>query len=133
MEPIYIVAFSSFILGILGYIITQFWVRPILRYRRIKHRITYELKGYTESQNEDDEKRAVKKQTNGNAERIRRQCIDLTDCFQYDLPYWYKLLLESRNESPLDACEHLLALANIRNPEHVGKRLEKAKRDLKIS
>jgi len=132
MEPIYIVAFISFLLGVFGYIITQFWIRPILRYRKIKHRIASDLKWYLEAQKHEIKDKIVHEQIRARAEIIRVHSTELTDCFSYDLPHWYKLLLESRHESPIDASKHLLALANIRNSEHADRRLEKITNSLNL-
>lgn len=132
MEPIYIVALISFLSGACGYIITQFWVRPILRYRQIKHRIASDLKWYLKAQQHEIKDKIVQEQIRARVEIIRGHCTALTECFSDDLPHWYKLLLESRHESPIDASKHLLALANIRNFEHADRRLEKIKKSLKI-
>jgi hypothetical protein len=123
MEPIYIVAIISFLLGVFGYIITQFWMRPILRYRKIKHRIASDLKWYLEAQGQEIKDKNAQKQFKAKGEIIRGYCTVLTDSFSDDLPHWYKLLLESRHESPMDASKHLMALANIRNAEHAQNRL----------
>lgn len=125
MEPIYIVACISFLLGVFGYIITQFWIRPILRYREIKHRIASDMKWYMEAQKHEIKDKNAQEQIRARAGIIRGRCTELTDCFSYDLPHWYKLLLESRHESPIDASKHLLALANIRNSDHGYRGLEK--------
>ncbi len=132
MEPIYIVAFISFLVGVFGYIITQFWIRPISRYREVKHRIASDLKWYLEAQKNEIKDKIDPEQIGGRVEIIRSHCAELTDCFSDDLPHWYKLLLESRHESPIDASKHLLALANIRNSEHADRRLEKITNSLKI-
>ena len=132
MEPIYIIALISFLLGVFGFIITQFWIRPILRYRKLKHRIASDLKWYLEAQRHEIKDKIAREQIRARGEIIRGHGTALTDCFSYDLPPWYKLLLESRHESPIDASKHLLALANIRNSEHGERRLEKITNSLKI-
>ena len=45
MKPIYFIAIISFISGALGYIIVQFWIRPILGYQRLKNKVTDERMG----------------------------------------------------------------------------------------
>ena len=132
MEPIYIVAFISFLLGVFGYIIAQFWMRPILRYRKIKQRIASDLKWYLEAQKNESKDPIAWEQIRTGAEIIRGHCVELTDCFSDDLPHWYKLLLESRHESPIDASKHLLALTNIRNLEHADRRMEKIANSLNL-
>ena len=132
MEPIYIVASISFLLGVFGYIITQFWIRPILRYRTIKHRIASDLKWYLEAQKQEIKEKIAQEQIKARVEIIRGHCVELTDSFSYDLPHWYKLLLESRHESPINASKHLLALTNIRNSEHADRRLEKINNSLNL-
>jgi len=36
MEPIYIAALSCFFMSAFGYVIYQFWMRPVLKYRWLK-------------------------------------------------------------------------------------------------
>ena len=72
MEPIYIAAIISFVIGVFGYIIVRFWVLPIGRYIRVKSRLTSELRallnmlpteqsGYTENTKINDRQVALRR------------------------------------------------------------------------
>jgi hypothetical protein len=129
---VYTAAALSFILGVMGYIIIRFWLLPILRYRRIKGRIAMDLNallnaapaGGGGARPQDAMRQRMK------AHRIAS--AELSVSYTDNLPYWYKLSLESRGESPIDASKHLLVLANTRNPEHAKKRVEMIKECLRI-
>ena len=41
---------------------------------------------------------------------VRRHCSDLVSIYQNDLPYWYRLNLESKKEQPLEAPSFRCAL-----------------------
>jgi hypothetical protein len=54
--------------------------------------------------------------------------MDLVSCYDADIPYWYRLLLESRKESPAEALELLANLAKIRDQEQVKDRVDSARK-----
>ncbi|MDH3875590.1 MAG: hypothetical protein OET07_15720, partial [Desulfobacteraceae bacterium] len=43
MEPIYVAAFISFVVGLFGYIMVRFWILPIGRYIKVKSRFASDL------------------------------------------------------------------------------------------
>lgn len=107
MNPLYLAATASFIAGMCGYIIVRFWLIPIRRYKKVKQTLKSELK-----------KIGNDKQSNrnaGNNEKdtaaIRRQAMQLVDVHRYDLPYWYRLVLIRRNESPENALAAVLKMS----------------------
>jgi len=132
MEPIYIVAIISFVFGVFGYIITQFWLRPILRYRELKRRVASDLTGYAIAETVEGADKETGRQTKDRLAAIRRYSDELSSSYSYDLPPWYRLVLHQRGESPVEASKHLMKLSNTRNPEHAEKHVEKIKACLKI-
>ena len=52
---------------------------------------------------------------------IRRSGVRLVDLHNGDLPYWYRLVLMARNESPLDAIEAILRLEKLNTSGEVKR------------
>jgi hypothetical protein len=87
-----------------------------------------ELKDVTNSISEN--KRDPQKKNR--LQSMRKNILDLSDCYDNDIPVWYKIILNRRQESPHEAAKHLIDLVNIQDNSHVLKRLEKAKTALLI-
>ena len=132
MEPIYIAALISFIVGLFGYIIIRFWILPIGRYLKIKGLLLSDMRAVP------DMLRAEQPQNNEAAKiqsrrvSVRRHCSDLVSIYQNDLPYWYRLHLESKKEQPLEAAKLSMRLANTRKQEHALRQANEIKRLLRI-
>ncbi len=134
MEPIYIAALSCFFLSAFGYVIYQFWMRPILRYRRLKKDASVNILSYLDTINgsyepveavETDAEMANNDATENKIKIVRKLSGNLNDCFNEELPQWYKLLLQRREESPVDASKHMMVLSNTRDYSHAKNRAEK--------
>lgn len=122
-----IAAGASFIAGLLGYIIARLWIKPIVRYNITKRKLDQALTRYiaiikdvagTENQekpNRDDTTLRM----------ARKHAIDLVSCYGADIPYWYRLLLDSRKESPAEASGLLTNLQKIRDQEQVRSRIDR--------
>ena len=132
MEPIYFVVIISFITGSLGYIIIQFWIRPISGYRKIKNKVALIIKYYSNSKNNEDIDEKIKSQMKEWNKANKQSSVELSASYNEILPNWYKMLLDSRGESPIDASKHLMILSNTRNYDHMEKHIEKIKNYLKI-
>ena len=132
MESIYFVAIISFVSGALGYIILKFWIRPILGYRKIKHKVKLTIKYYYKSKNNKDIGEKIKSQMKEWDKENRQNSVELSASFNENLPNWYKMLLETRGESPIDASKHLMILSNTRNQDHAEKHIKEIKNYLKI-
>jgi hypothetical protein len=121
-------ALFGFALGAVGYIIVKYWILPIRDYRRLKAAIREDVAFYNgaiaEGQWNSGNKKRFKK--------TRKNISDLNDSYNLDIPVWYRIMLARRKESPGEAAKHLMALADIRDPEHAVKRLEKARAALLI-
>jgi hypothetical protein len=93
-----IAAGASFIAGLLGYIIARLWIRPIVRYHITKRKLDHVLTRYLAQMNEStgpDE--PVAQNCDAATLRTARQhAVDLVSCFSAEIPYWYRLLLDSR-------------------------------------
>jgi hypothetical protein len=62
----------------------------------------------------------------------RQNSVELSASYNGNLPNWYKILLNSRGESPIDASKHLMILSNTSNYDHAEKHIEKIKNYLGI-
>ncbi len=132
MKPIYVVAIISFISGSFGYIILQFWLRPILGYKKIKNKVALAIKYYYKSKNDKDIGEKIKSQMKEWSKANRQNSVELSASYNENLPNWYKMLLDSRGESPIDASKHLMILSNTSNYDHAEKHIEGIKNYLKI-
>jgi hypothetical protein len=132
MEPIYVAALISFMVGLLSYIIIRFWILPIGRYLNIKGRLASDIGAFL------DLLQADRPQNNGSSQiknlgvSVRRHCSDLISIYQNDLPYWYRLYLENKKEQPLEASTFLMRLSNTRKQEHGLRQANEIKRLLRI-
>jgi len=132
MKPIYFVAIISFVSGFLGYIIIQFWIRPILGYKRIKNKVALSIKYYNKSKNNEDVGKKLNLQKKDWGKANKQNSVELSESYNGNLPDWYKILLKSRGESPVDASKHLMILSNISNYDHAEKHIEEIKNYLGI-
>jgi hypothetical protein len=60
----------------------------------------------------------------------RKHAMGLIACYDADIPYWYRLLLDSRQESPTVASGLLTNLSKMRDGEQVKDRIERARKTI---
>lgn len=131
MNPLVMAAVASFILGVTGYIIVQFWMRPIWRYVKLKRHIQRSLEGYL---TDPSANQAADLVISGDTRLLHRlHATQLHEAWYEDVPHWYKILLQSRQETPLKAAEHLMNLSNIKRAAHARTRVEQISDCLKLS
>jgi len=132
-SPLLIAAGVSFIAGLLGYIIARMWIKPIVRYHITKRKLDHELTQYLAQINEavgPDEKREKQKRGDAMLKTARKHAMGLVSCYDADIPYWYRLLLDSRQESPTVASGLLTNLSKMRDGEQVKDRIERARKTI---
>lgn len=120
-HPLFLASAISFFLGSFGYILVRLWLRPVIRYGRAKRQIQLELTRLDATDT-----------ATGFAKNMRRHADTLTSVYHGDLPYWYRLLLEKREEDPIQAATLLMKLANTHNPEHAKKQQDQIAAFLKF-
>ncbi|BBO80065.1 hypothetical protein [Desulfosarcina ovata] len=128
-----IAAGASFVAGVLGYIIARFWIKPIVRYNIAKRKLDHHLGVYLNMI--DDLAQTPKKQAGIIQETLRtarKHGMDLVSCYSSDLPYWYRLLLESRQESPTEASGLLTNLSKMRDRQQIETRIAEARNKLNL-
>lgn len=129
MKLIYIAAFVSFVSGTFGYIIVRFWVIPITRYRKHKQGVAATLSRYADARTSENAGDAI---TEDFSAALRKHAADLSDAFNLDVPHWYRMLLKSRGESPIDAARLLMKLANTRIAAHRERQIDRIRDALRL-
>jgi len=132
VEPIYVAAFFSFVFGLLGYIVVRFWILPIGRYIRVKDRFASDLRTLLDMLQNEQPYHTENSQIQDRRDSLRRYSSDLVSIYQKELPYWYRLYLESKKEQPLEAAEFSMRLSNTRKLEHAFRQADEIKGFLRL-
>lgn len=132
MEPIYVAAFISFVVGLFGYIMVRFWILPIGRYIKVKSRFASDLSIFLDMLQAEQPRNSENSQIQDRQVSIRRHSSDLVSIYQNELPYWYRLYLESKKEQPLEAAEFSMRLSNTRKLEHAFRQTDEIKGFLRL-
>lgn len=132
VEPIYVAAFFSFVFGLLGYIVVRFWILPIGRYIRVKDRFASDLRTLLDMLQDEQPYHTENSQIQDRRVSLRRYSSDLVSIYQKELPYWYRLYLESKKEQPLEAAEFSMRLSNTRKLEHASRQADEIKGFLRL-
>jgi len=132
MEPIYVAASVSFIIGLLGYFIVRFWILPIGRYIQIKGRFASDLRALMDMLQAEQRYNTENSPIKDRQVSLRRQSSDLVSIYRNDLPYWYRLYLESKKEQPVKAAEFSMRLSNTRKLEHAFRQADEIKGFLRL-
>jgi hypothetical protein len=132
VDPILLGAGASFIAGAAGYVIARYWVGPIRTYGRAKTALLKELNhldGLCSLKGKVDLKaKPIRRQM----KRVRQKANALLECFEIELPVWYRLKLRSAGRDPGDAVHPLLGLHQLPTARQVNDRLDKASRLLQL-
>ena len=132
MEPIYVAASVSFIIGLLGYFIVRFWILPIGRYIQIKGRFASDLRALMDMLQAEQRYNTENSPIKDRQVSLRRQSSELVSIYRNDLPYWYRLYLESKKEQPVKAAEFSMRLSNTRKLEHAFRQADEIKGFLRL-
>ena len=128
-----IAAGASFVAGVIGYVIARFWIKPIVRYTMTRRKIRRDLSSHLATIE-------IKEHTNGSAtsakssdaalQKAKKNIMSLASCYAEEIPYWYRLLLDSRGESPVEASGLLTNLSKIKDSRTVRDRIAQAQKKL---
>ncbi len=132
MEPIYVAAFISFVIGLFGYIVVRFWILPIGRYIRVKSRLASDFRVLLDILQAEQTRNTENSQIQDRQVSLRRHSSDLVSIYQKELPYWYRLYLENKKEQPLEAAESSMRLSNTRKLEHAFRQVDEIKGFLRL-
>ena len=122
----------SLLAGGAGYLIANFWFRPILRYKTIKNQVASDLTFFQNTIGLHEEDGTIKKETLEGMQGHRRHAADLLAIFG-DLPSWYRRCLKKRNEDPRNAAHFLIGLSNEMDPSEAKWRIKLIRDALGIS
>lgn len=123
MEGVFWGVLVGFFLGSFGYVLSRFIVTPLLQYGKIKRRLAADLRDVAKS----GERESLTDRDVASIARLHQHARVLTRHVEEGMPLWFRLSLERRNEQPLAAAAELMTLANIRTPEHLGKRVARVR------
>lgn len=132
MEPIYVAAIISFFIGLLGYIVVRFWIVPIGRYMRVKRSFASNIKVVLDMMQAESLQEAQNSTLQDRQASLRRCSSEFISIYQDELPYWYRLYLESKKEQPLKAAEYSMRLSNTRQLKHAFKQADDIKGLLRL-
>ena len=132
MEPIYVAAFISFVIGLFGYIVIRFWILPIGRYLRVKSRFASDMNALLDMLQAEQARNTDNSPIQDRQVSLRRRSSDLVSIYQDELPYWYRLYLASKKEQPLEAADFSMRLSNTRKPEHAFRQADEIKDFLRL-
>jgi hypothetical protein len=113
-------AVLGFVIGVFGYIIVRYWIRPVSAYGRLKRRIARAVDEHLLAVEDGGRKSSVT--VAGSQKELRKLAQELTDAFHHELPSWYRIRLRARGEQPPDAAAGLMKLSGSRQGEPARKR-----------
>lgn len=117
--------------GAVGYWVTTFWMKPILRFRELRTKTLSDLIYFAQVTNADGLNDRMQKLYEERIESNRRNSADLTACL-LELPCWYKSWLKCRGCDLEAAASHLMGFSNTTDYDAATKRVEKIKEALCI-
>ena len=122
---------ASFIAGLMGYLIVRLWIKPIVGYQVAKRKLDRELTEYLHVLDTADPSAHGKTQDSADqalVRRARRHAMRLIDCYEKEIPYWYRLLLDSRSEAPPKVAGLLTNLLKINDLQQRRRRVQHARK-----
>lgn len=135
-QSLLVAAGASFIVGLIGYIIVRLWMIPILRYSLTRRKLDRDLKhvqtlvGRQPSSGADGKR--LRQRVQAVTLSARRHAMTLVSCYTQELPYWYRLLLDSRRESPSEASGLLTNTSKMNDAEQIANRMQKVRRAMRL-
>ena len=129
-----IAAGASFLAGLIGYIIARMWIKPIVGYQITKRKLDHALSQYLRQINADAGPKELITQERGEVtlRTARKHAMDLVTGYDTQIPYWYRLWLDSRKASPAEATGLLTNLSKIRDDEQVKDRIDRVRKILTL-
>jgi hypothetical protein len=132
MDPIILGAGASFIAGAAGYIIARYWIGPIRAYGRAKAALAGEMTALSgliaDNGSADIKSKSIRQRMKG----VRRKANALLDCYQIELPVWYRLKLQSAGQNPEAVLPPLLGLHQLPTAGQITERMETVRRGLRL-
>jgi hypothetical protein len=130
MNPTIIGAGASFIAGAAGYIIARYWIGPIRAYQRAKAALAGEITALGDLISENGAADLKAKSIQRRMKTVRQKTNALLDCYQIELPVWYRLKLRSAGQDPEKVLPPLLGLHQLPTVGQITERIETARRGI---
>lgn len=131
MDDKLISVFVGIVSGAVGYWVTTFWMKPILRYRELRGKILSDLIYFAQVINADGLNKRMQKLYEGRIRENRRSSAELSACL-VELPCWYKAWLQCQGCNPKLAAQDLIGFSNTTDYDVASKRVERIKKNLGI-
>ncbi len=106
--------------GAVGYLVTTFWMKPILQYRELRMKVFADFIFYAQVVNAEGLNERMQKLYEDRILANRRSSAELAACIT-ELPRWYKLFLRIRGLAPERAASHLIGYSNTTEYEQAAK------------
>ena len=115
----------SFLVGMFGYLLYRFWFVPVRRYAALKQEVGAALARFTAGP-------TLPNPAKGQGRNLRALGVRLADCYNNEMPPWFRIRLSARSEDPVEASRQMLAITGSIDPDHARKRIERAQSALKL-
>ena len=132
MDEKLVTMFVGIASGAVGYWLTTFWMKPILRFRELRSNILIDLVFYAQVVSADGLNDRMKKLHEERIESNRRHSAELTACL-IELPVWYQFWLRKKGYMLERVAQDLIGFSNTKEYEAANKRVERIKAALCIN
>lgn len=109
--------------GAFGYLVTTFWMQPILLYREIRERVHSNLIFYADVVNAEGLNESMRQRMWERVDANRRHSADLQSIFLL-LPIWYRKWISLRAHNPERVANHLMGLSNTFKYDDTAERVK---------
>ena len=99
-----------------GYMVTNFWMAPLLNYIQAKKNVAHDIVFYANVLGLTNLSELGEARSREGKESMRRNAAELGACYAL-LPIWYRKFLEIVGEKPTSAVKALIGLSNANDQE----------------
>ena len=120
----YLELILSIIAGATGYLTVNFWIKPIIRYKDLKHQLIVDLIYYADAINPEGDNDFFQEKNRKRRLALRMHSAEFVACY-LSLPLWYQDCLGIDKEEPMNAATHLMGLSNTFDYDDAAKLVKK--------
>ena len=122
MPQMFLAALIGVVTGSIGYFVSTFWMKPILRFGEIRQQIASDLVFFSNAIISDGLNEEMRSRVVDRRVANRRSSADLMACL-LSVPFWYRWWLKLRGKDPFIAAQELIGLSNAVDFESSSKRI----------
>lgn len=115
--------------GAVGYLVTTFWMRPILQFRELRMKVFADFIFYAQVVNAEGLNDRMQKLYEDRILANRRHSAELAACIT-EFPCWYMRWLYLRGLAPELAASHLIGYSNTTDYDQAAKVMRAIKKSL---